>query len=220
MIKNCSLFQCVELDLSRCSSTEHLYETIADIESQNANNIVQESSNGSSTLSLKSELIPENDLDSGEWSTESTSPAFDESTCKDGLQPKLSETSGLNRFSIHLENQETAKVNFMKTVLGKKAPNTKRRMSNFFVPWLVMNEYNSTPPRNHKTVTKKKNGCYPTSLKTSPRKAKRSQSTPTNSPEINRACNVTFNSVDSLDKLKNKGHKIGKVVFYTEILLK
>lgn len=209
MLKDFSnAFQCMELDLSRCSSTEHLYETIADVEAQTVNNI-KESPDDSSTVSVKSEPTPENDLDSGEWSTESTSPTFDESTAKDNLcRPKLSESSYQNRFAVHLDSQETAKLNFMKSVLGKKGPNTKRRMSNFFVPWLVMNECNTNAStRSHKTVTKKKSGCYPT--KTSPHKTKRSQSTPANSPETNRSCDHSFNSVGNLDVSKNKSPKSG-----------
>lgn len=112
----------MDLDLSRAVSTEHLYESISELESQLGGEEeetlpkehISNSSQDSILGSLKGVLNPENELDSGEWSTESASPTFDESSNKD-------KASTLNqyRFTVNYESQETAKKTFMNSVLGE-----------------------------------------------------------------------------------------------------
>ncbi|CAL1296470.1 unnamed protein product [Larinioides sclopetarius] len=196
-----------ELDISRAASTEHLYESIADIDGLSDENTIKEqnSPNDSIAGSIKDEQNPENDLDSGEWSTESASPTFDESTNKDSFEQK---SLSLNqyRFTVNSESQETAKKTFMKSVLGKKAvPSKKRRMSNFFVPWLVSShEYDST--KTHKTRLQKQASRSQMASPKTPCKNKRSQSIPTVvSPNITISCTKgTMSSSDLLERFRNK----------------
>nr|XP_042909467.1 uncharacterized protein LOC107442238 [Parasteatoda tepidariorum] len=126
--------ECSDLKLTDACSTEHLYESISEIESQEP------------VASSKDDPVPENELDSGEWSTESSSPVFNESFEKNNRQ------NAFSRYTV--SGEETSKKTFMKSVLGKRTK--KRRMSNFFVPWLVSNnEYCvTTDASNYKPSTK------------------------------------------------------------------
>ncbi|XP_054720344.1 rho guanine nucleotide exchange factor 26-like isoform X2 [Uloborus diversus] len=204
-----TIVKCQSLDLSRCQSIEHLYESIADIEAQEVENNTKDTSlhsNGSSTLSLKSEQNVDNDVDSGEWSTESASPTFDESNSKEVQDKKAETVSNQHRFSVHLECQETAKKTFMKSVLGKKSSNPKnRRMSKFFVPWLVSNhEYSPSASRSTKG-SNKSIPCRSTSPKSTACKNKRSQSIPHDSPKLSMSCTrALFCSSEILDPEKSK----------------
>ncbi|KAF8793452.1 uncharacterized protein LOC129968597 [Argiope bruennichi] len=196
-----------QLDISRAASTEHLYESIADIDGLSDENTIKEqnSPNDSIAGSIKSDQNPENDMDSGEWSTESASPTFDESTNKDNSEQK---SLNLNqyRFTVNSETQETAKKTFMKSVLGKKAvPTKKRRMSNFFVPWLVSShEYEST--KTHKTRLQKQTSRSQMTSPKTPCKNKRSQSIPTVvTPNITISCTKgAMSSSDLLERFRNK----------------
>lgn len=191
----------MDLDLSRAVSTEHLYESISELESQLEGEEeetlpkehISNSSQDSITGSLKGELNPENELDSGEWSTESASPTFDESSNKD-----KGSTMNQYRFTVNYESQETAKKTFMNSVLGKKGVNPKkRRMSNFFVPWLVSNqEYG--PSKSPKTTLKKQNSRGQANSKSAPCKNKRSRSVPTGSPKLSLSCTKTISSSSEL----------------------
>ncbi|GFQ75467.1 ephexin-1 [Trichonephila clavata] len=201
--------KCLDLDLSRATSTEHLYESIADIEALTEENATKEqtlnSSNNSVSGSLKGDQNPENDLDSGEWSTESASPTFDESASKHNSVQK-SITLNQFRFTVNSESPETPKKTFMKSVLGKKAVNPKkRRMSHFFVPWLVSShEYDSTS-KSHKNRLQKQNSRSQMASPKSPCKSKRSQSIPTVSPRITISCTKSvLSSSDLLEKYRSK----------------
>ncbi|GIY09363.1 hypothetical protein CEXT_675571, partial [Caerostris extrusa] len=84
---------CTNLSLSNAISTEHLYESITDIEAgEEEESTIKEqtpnSSNNSTADSVRSDQTTENELDSGEWSNESTSPILDELPDKDNLEQK------------------------------------------------------------------------------------------------------------------------------------
>ncbi|KAG8181465.1 hypothetical protein JTE90_017526 [Oedothorax gibbosus] len=188
--------KCMDLDLTRALSTEHLYESISELESQLdeedetlPKEHISNSSQDSSIVSIKGELNPENELDSGEWSTESASPTFDESSNKDTKNSTMNQY----RFMVNYESQETAKKTFMNSVLGRKVVNPKkRRMSNFFVPWLVSNEYGSSSNKSPKGTLKKQNSRG--NGKSVPCKNKRSRSVPNGSPKLSLSCTKTISS--------------------------
>ncbi|GFS29640.1 rho guanine nucleotide exchange factor 26 [Nephila pilipes] len=212
------VLKCKELNLSRATSTEHLYESIADIEALTEENATKEqashSSNNSVSGSVKGDQNPENDLDSGEWSTESASPTFDESANKHNIVQK-SVTLNQFRFTVNSESPETPKKTFMKSVLGKKVVNQKkRRMSHFFVPWLVSNhEYDSTS-KSHKNRLQKQNSRSQMTSPKSPCKNKRSQSIPTVSPKITISCTKSMlSSSDLLEQYRQKDGDLEDVSF-------
>lgn len=116
-------------NMSRVSSSEHLYETISDIEEQNRKLEISKEQEDSTLTN--SEAAIDNEHDSGEWSTESPSPILDE-TCDACEEEKClqfpSNTCPATRFTLscELEAQES-KSTFIKNMLGRKTVSPKKK---------------------------------------------------------------------------------------------